>query len=106
MDEFNRWSQVVRGRGAVEIVGHYPIEVPPIGEPATDSNGRPGVRLLVRPLESEPTSSAIDVTATAVIAMLDGFLQTGAHIGKRFEWSARGFGSRRRDTLILRRLSS
>lgn len=105
-DEFTRWSQVVRGRGAVEVVGHHAIEVPPLGESYPHPDSRTGIRLYVRPLESEPASPVLDVTSTAVMAMLDGFLATGHHVGKRLEWRSRGFGSRRRDTLILSRVAS
>ncbi|MGH7748328.1 MAG: hypothetical protein ACREQ5_26770 [Candidatus Dormibacteria bacterium] len=100
-DGFNRWSQVVRDAGAVEILGHQPISVPPLGSEQPVPPGRRGVRLLCRPVAGAAPHYTIDVTATAAIAMLEPWLQSGNHVGKVLTWSARGFGVRRRDTLRL-----
>jgi hypothetical protein len=86
----------------VELQGHHPILVPPMGQELPMGEGRPGVRLLCRPLEGCPDVSNIDVTSTAAIAMLEGFLATGRQIGKRLAWRSRGHGVLRRDTLHIR----
>ncbi len=101
MDDYNRWSQIVRRPGAVEIQGHLPIQVPPLNQPFPSELGQPGVRLLTRPLVSPEGPYVIDVTSSAVNAMLEGFLKSGAHVGKRLSWSSRGFGIRRRDTVKI-----
>jgi len=100
-DQFNRWSQIVRKPGAVEITHHHVIDVPPLGQAMPHPQARVGVRLLVRPLEPSLGVTAIDITSTQAIAMLEGFLQTGAHVGKRLSWQARGFGVRRHDTIHI-----
>ena len=97
--EFNRWSQIVRRPGAVEIIWHHPTEVPPLGEELPYTEARPGVRLLVNQLEGDTPINTIDITSTAAIAMLDGFLKTGAHVGKRLAWRSGGTGRFRRDTI-------
>jgi len=102
----DRWSQIVRTRGVVEVQGHHQVDVPPLGQEAPHPLQRPGVRLLVSPIGGVPATATIDVTSTAVIAMLDGFLKSGAHVGKRLDWRATGFGLRRRDTLHLRPIAS
>jgi hypothetical protein len=102
----DRWSQIVRTRGAVEIQGHHAVDVPPLGEEYPHPLQRVGVRLLVRPIGGLPATPAIDVTSSAVIAMLEAFLHSGTHIGKRLDWKATGFGVRRRDTLHIRPLDT
>jgi hypothetical protein len=101
-DAFNRWSQLVRTPGAVEIMAHHEIAVPPLGSELPYTETRPGLRLLVRPLDGSAAPWTIDITATNVIAMLEGFLRSGAHVGMRLAWSARGYGVRRKDTVRLR----
>lgn len=101
-DAFNRWSQVVRGPGAVEIMAWHEISVPPLGTQPPYESARPGIRLLVRPLDDSGAPWTIDVTSTQAMAMLEGFLRTGAHVGQRLSWSSRGFGVLRKDTIHLR----
>ena len=101
----NRWSQIVRTPGAVRILGHHPVDVPPLGEEPPYSSERAGLRLLVQPLSDPNLHWAIDVTSSQVMAMLDGFLGTGQHYGMRLSWRSRGFGSLRKDTLHLRPMS-
>jgi hypothetical protein len=43
----------------------------------------------------------IDVTSTQAMAMLEGFLGSGAHAGKILSWRARGFGVRRKDSIRI-----
>jgi len=102
--EFNRWSQIVRGPGAVTITGHHPVQVPALGDDPLAMDGRPGVRLLTLPLDDSPPIYSIDITSTAAIAMLEGFLSTGAHVGKRLTWRSGGTGRFRRDTIHLKPL--
>ncbi len=101
MDEPALWSQVVRQPGAVTIAGFHPVLVPELGNTAPDPPVRAGVRLLVTPVDGIPNTATIDVTSTAVIAMLDGFLANGVHVGKVLTWRSLGFSSRRRDTLRI-----
>jgi len=84
------------------IQGHHAIDVPPLNQELPNPLARPGIRLLVIPIGGAPATPAIDVTSTAVQAMLEGWLATGAHVGKRLAWRTLGFGVRRRDTLHIR----
>lgn len=104
MSAFNRWSQIVRTPGAVQVLGHHAIDVPALGSELPYTDTRPGIRLLVRPIGGSPDCWTIDVTSTAMHAMLEGFLQTGNHAGLRLAWRSKGFGVKRRDTLHLRPL--
>lgn len=100
-DGFTRWSQVVRSPGAVTMHASAPIEVPPIGG-ATDSNpARPGVRLITMPVEGGPQHYVIDIVSTQAQAMLEGFLASGVHIGKRLSWRSKGYGVLRKDTIRI-----
>ena len=101
MDDLARWSQIVRQPGAVVIGGFHPTLVPPLDTTAPEAAPRAGIRLLVTPVDGIPAVPAIEVTSTAVIAMLDGFLANGVHVGKVLSWRSAGFGSRRRDTLRI-----
>jgi hypothetical protein len=101
-DAFNRWSQIVRRPGAVEIQAHHAIDVPAISDELPYSDPRPGTRLLVRPIEGDDLPWTIDVTSTQAQAMLEGFLRSGNHVGLRLSWRSRGFGTRRKDTIHLR----
>ena len=102
MSAFPRWSQIARKPGAVQIIGYHPIEVPALGQVPPYNEPRPGIRLLVQPLEGDDLPWTIDITSTKVIASLDGFLRSGNHIGLRFAWRLAGFGVHRRDTLHFR----
>lgn len=62
---------------------------------------RPGVRLMTMPVADGPDLWTIDVTSDVVNAMLEGFLATGAHVGKVLSWQSRGFGVHRRDTIRI-----
>lgn len=99
MDNLPRWSQIVRQPGAVQIAGFHPTQVPPLDASSGETQPRDGIRLLVYPVDGIPNTATIDITSTAVIAMLDGFLANGLHIGKVLSWRSLGFSSRRRDTL-------
>lgn len=101
-DAFNRWSQIVRKPGAVQILAHHAIDVPAIAGDLTPSDARPGTRLLVRPIEGDQLPWTIDVTSTQAQAMLEGFLRSGNHVGLRLSWRSRGFGVLRKDTIHLR----
>lgn len=101
MDGFNRWSQVVRGPGAVAIAAFHRVKVPELGGDHAPDEGRDGVRLLTIPEPGSPEIYTIDVTSTAALAMLEGFLATGAHVGKVFTWRGAGVGTARRDTIHL-----
>ena len=105
MASTNRWSQIVRTPGAVRILGHHPVDVPPLGEEPPYTSERAGLRLLVQPLSDPNLPWAIDVTSSQVMAMLEGFLATGQHYGLRLSWRSRGFGSLRKDTIHLRPMS-
>lgn len=100
-DGFNRWSQLVRTPGAVQLQSSCPIEVPPIAGATETSPSRPGVRLFVAPVEGGPALYTIDITSTQTMAMLEGFLASGTHVGKILSWRAKGFGVLRRDTIRL-----
>ena len=84
------------------ILGHHQVDVAPLNETLPNELARPGLRLLVVPIGGAPATPNIDVTSTAVQAMLEGFLQTGVHVGKTLSWQTLGFGKRRRDTLHIR----
>lgn len=101
-DGINRWAQVVRGPGEVQLHGSHTVDVPPEGGAAQGVEARPGVRLLTQPIGATPPYYNIDVTSTAVIAMLEPFLRSGVGIGRVLAWYTRGFGVRRRDTLHLK----
>ena len=100
-DGFNRWSQIVRTPGAVQLQSSCPIEVPVIGARPDASTSRPGVRLFVAPVDGGPMLYTIDITSTQTMAMLEGFLASGTHVGKILSWRAKGFGVLRRDTIRL-----
>lgn len=100
----NRWSQLVRTPGAVQVLSHHAIDVPPLGAEYPPAEARPGLRLLCRPVSSHDLPWSIDITSTATQAMLEGFLRSGIHVGQRLGWRSRGFGVNRRDTLYLRPL--
>ena len=89
----------------MRILGHHPVDVPPLGEEPPYSSERAGIRLLVQPLSDPNLPWAIDVTSSVVMAMLEGFLATGQHYGLRLSWRSRGFGSLRKDTIHLRPMS-
>jgi hypothetical protein len=100
-DGFNRWSQIVRTPGAVQLQSHCAIDIPPIGGATADDPPRPGVRLFVAPVDGGPALYTIDITSTQTMAMLEGFLHSGVHVGKILSWRAKGFGVLRRDTIRL-----
>lgn len=99
---FVRWSQTVRKSGTVEILSHHETEVPAMGESQEAPIGRPATRLIVRPLGDSPFYDTIDVTSTQARAMLEGYLRTGAHVGKSLSWVSRGTGKYRRDSIMLK----
>lgn len=99
---FFRWSQIVRKAGAVEILAHHEVQVPALGENQDGPAGRPGIRLIVRPLGDSPFYDTIDITSTQAIAMLEGYLRSGAHVGKAITWRSGGTGAHRRDTIMLK----
>jgi len=96
-----RWSQTVRKPGLVEILSSHPVELPALGDGTNIADARPGIRLIVRPLGDSPFYDTIDITSTAAIAMLEGYLRSGTHVGKALSWISRGSGRYRRDTIIL-----
>lgn len=98
-DGFNRWSQVVRSPGSVRVHSHCAIDVPPIGGVTDEAPARPGVRLFTSPVAGGPQLYTIDITSTQAMAMLEGFLGMGVHVGKVITWRARGFGVLRKDTI-------
>jgi hypothetical protein len=99
---FNRWSQIVRRPGAVEVYAHHPTQVPALGDTLPYSEPRDGLRLLVNQLEGDTPIATIDITSTAAMAMLEGFLANGAMIGKRLAWRSGGSGKFRRDTIHIK----
>ena len=100
-DGLHRWSQLVRKPGCVLVHGWHPVQVPALaGQPAGEL-GRPGIRLLVTPVSGAAGVNAIELTSTAAIAMLEGFLASGIAIGKRLSWQSRGAGVHRRDTIQI-----
>lgn len=101
-DPLNRWSNLVRAPGTVRLHGHFSTVVPPEGAGFDESNARPGLRIMVDPVATAYPVHLIDITSSAVQAMLEGFLQSGVATGKLLSWQSRGFGRRRRDTLRLR----
>lgn len=60
------------------------------------------MKLLVRQLEGDTPIVTIDVTSTAAMAMLEGFLATGTMVGKRLAWRSGGSGKLRRDTIHIK----
>jgi len=99
MDEPALWATIVRQPGAVQIAGFHPVLVPDRTAAPDAAVTRDGIRLLVTPVAGLPPTPTIDVTSTAALAMLEGFLGSGAHVGKTLTWRSLGFSSRRRDTL-------
>jgi hypothetical protein len=97
-----RWSQLVRKPGTVMIEHHSAVEVPPLGQEPGAADSRPGIRLYVSAIATPEPVHMIDITSTAVIAMLEGFLQSGTANGRYLTWRSSGFGPRRHDTVILR----
>jgi len=97
-----RWSQLVRTPGTVRLSGHHAALVPAEGAAPGSSDGRPGVRLMVHPVAVAEPVHLIDITSTAVQAMLEGFLRTGVAEGKFLSWRTSGFGTRRRDTVQIK----
>src|SRR5580658_29963 len=102
----DRWSQIVRSQGALMIHAHHSVDVPPLNQSLPNDLARPGLRMYVTPIGGLPATPIVDVTSSAVIAMLEGWLVSGAHVGKRLDWQTKGFGRRRRDTLHIRPLDS
>jgi hypothetical protein len=100
-DGFNRWSQIVRTPGAVQVHASMAVEVPPIAGLADGESPRPGLRLVTTPVAGGPALFTIDITSTQAMAMLEGFLGSGAHVGKILSWRARGFGVRRKDSIRI-----
>lgn len=105
MDTLTRWSQIVRTPGSFLVRDIYPVNVPPLGEDPPYSSTRPGIRLVGEPVAMTSPAYTIDMTSTATIAMLEGFVRQGLHINRVISWSSRGYGVRRRDTLILTKKS-
>jgi hypothetical protein len=105
VDNLPRWSQIVRQPGAVQIAGFHPTQVPPLDASSGETQPRDGIRLLVYPVDNTPNTATIDITSTAVMAMLEGFLLSGAHVGKQLSWRSTGFSSRRRDTLLFTKVA-
>lgn len=101
MDDLPRWCQIVRSPGSFLIHGSHATEVPPLGGATASNQARPGVRLLGQPISMVNPSYSIDMTTTSGMAMLEGFLAMGHHIGREISWTARGWGVRRRDTIRL-----
>lgn len=104
--EFTRWSQEVRRPGAVEVLAHHDSSIPRMGDEAGSADVLPCKRLYVRDLDATRGLSVIDVTSTAALAMLEGFLHSGAHVSKSIGWRSRGYGRLRRDTFHIRPLGS
>ncbi|SRR5229473_7876408 len=104
MADVKRWSQMVRTPGSVEVQYHQTTEVAPIGTDIGPLEGRPGTKLYARTLGDNPETVQIDVTSSAVRAMLEGFLHSGRHVGRALSWRSAGFGKLRRDTLHIRPL--
>jgi hypothetical protein len=101
-DPLDRWSQLIRRPGTVRLHGHFSTSIPPEGAGFDESSSRPALRLMVAPVATARPVHLIDITSTAVQAMLEGFLQTGVATGKLLSWETRGFGPRRRDTVRIR----
>ena len=101
MDTFTRWAQTVRKPGSFLVHDAYAVQVPPLNSQPPYPELRNGVRLVGHPVDMSSPAFTIDVTSTATMAMLEGFIAQGKHIGKVVSWSSRGYGVRRRDTLIL-----
>lgn len=96
-----RFSQAVRSPGRVVILDHHAITVPAEDSPSQGNQGRDGLRLIVMPISHGAPFPTIDVTSSAAVAMLEGFLYSGVAVGKHLSWETRGFGARRRDTLHI-----
>ncbi|HKD78796.1 MAG TPA: hypothetical protein VKH81_03835 [Candidatus Angelobacter sp.] len=101
-DPISRWSRLVRSPGTVRLHGSHQTTVPALGDGLTDPAARPGIRLQVHPIATSTPVYLLDVTSSAVQAMLEGFLRSGVATGKFLSWESRGFGARRRDTLHIR----
>lgn len=103
-DLTDRWQQIVRTKGATHVIGHHAVEVADLTSDPTNPTKRPGVRLLVQPIAPWYPGYTIEVTSSAAIAMLEGFLHQGLTLGRRLGFETRGFGPRRRDTLHIKPL--
>ena len=100
-DPISRWSRLVRRPGTVRLHGSHANMVPAKGEGVASSNARPGIRLQVHPEATDQPVYLIDITSSALQAMLEGFLRSGIANGKLLSWESHGFGARRRDTVHL-----
>lgn len=89
-------------RITVQVHSHVPGEI----TVAAGENGAPKTiactRLFTTRLDKDSPAMHVDVTSQQPAAMLEGFLMSGAHVGKAITFRARGRGPRRRDTIHIK----
>jgi hypothetical protein len=91
-------------RLTVEVQQHAQGELPAMMKGAGEPKLLPTVRLFTRRLDKTSPASYVDVTCSQPQAMLHGFLQNGALIGRAVTFWATGRGPTRRDTIHIARL--
>jgi hypothetical protein len=94
---------LVRGaRIAHELAGF--LEGDPSNDARLDPAGPrpPGVRLIVRTNDPAAPFEHRDLTSNQVAAMLEGFLNSGAHADKIFTFRAAGKGSTRKMSVHIK----
>lgn len=100
----DRWQQIIRTPGSTHVVGHHQTEVVDLVTDPTNPTTRQGIRLLCQPIDPWYPGWTIDVTSSAAMAMLEGFLSQGLTLGRRLSFETRGYGARRRDTIRIKPL--
>jgi hypothetical protein len=85
-----------------ELAGHT------LGEPSSDARLNPelptppGMRLIIRTNDPAAPFDHRDVTSNQLAAMLEGFLNLGAHTDKSFTFRASGLGAKRKMSVHIR----
>jgi hypothetical protein len=89
----------------VAVQAHVSGELPAMMKGATEPKLLPTIRLFTRRLDKTTPAAYVDVTCSQPQAMLEGFLRSGALIGKAVTFRASGRGPTRRDTIHIKRLT-
>ncbi len=101
---FNLLMPFRRHKLTVEVLAQVNGELPAMMKGATEPKLLPTIRLFTRRLDKVSPAAYVDVTCTQPQAMLEGFLRSGALIGKAVTFRATGRGPTRRDTIHIARL--
>lgn len=86
----------------VEVQAQTTGELPAMMPGATEPKLLPTTRLFTRRLDKVSPAAYVDVTCSQPQAMLEGFLRSGALIGKAVTFRATGRGPMRRDTIHIK----